>query len=164
MDAFEEDQAVQLTKRILGIVDKSQDEQIKVFVKRLEGFPLAIKLAAAYIRNSKLSNSKEAFGIHEYLIKYEDLDQVIPKNNKQDKYDRVLLVTTGICMEVMEKKNGGVPFRCLKVMAHLGNSYIDPDMFLVLVELESTFKLMENYSLLDIEMIGRKKCMLYMNR
>ncbi|WP_425383920.1 ankyrin repeat domain-containing protein [Wolbachia endosymbiont (group B) of Anania hortulata] len=157
LDAFEEDQAVQLTKRILGIVDKSQDEQIKVFVKRLEGFPLAIKLAAAYIRNSKLSNSKEAFGIHEYLIKYEDLDQVIPKNNKQDKYDRVLLVTTGISMEVMEKKNGGVPFRCLKVMAHLGNSYIDPDMFLVLVELESTFKLMENYSLLDIEMIGRKK-------
>ncbi|WP_241654120.1 ankyrin repeat domain-containing protein [Wolbachia endosymbiont of Laodelphax striatellus] len=157
LDAFEEDQAVQLTKRILGIVDKSQDKQIKLFVKKLEGFPLAIKLAAAYIRNSKLSNSKEAFGIHEYLIKYEDLDQVIPKNNKQDKYDRVLLVTTGISMEVMEKKNGGVPFRCLKVMANLGNSYIDPDMFLVLVELDSTFKLMENYSLLDIEMIGRKK-------
>ncbi|AGJ99301.1 Ankyrin repeat domain protein [Wolbachia endosymbiont of Drosophila simulans wNo] len=157
LGTFEEDQAVQLTKRILGIVDKLQDEQIKVFVKKLEGFPLAIRLAAAYIRNSKLSNLEEVFGIYEYLKKYEDFDRIIPKNNKQSKYDRVVSITTSISMKVMEEKNEGVPFRCLRVMAHLGNSYINPDMFSVLVELESTFKLMENYSLLDIEMIGEKK-------
>lgn len=149
-------EAEELAKKILGITNESQDEQIKALVEKLKGFPLAIKQAAAYIRNKRLDNSREALGISEYLRKYEDFDQRPSQNTEQGEYDKVLLVTSQISIEAIQEVNSREEVsRILNAMAYFGSSQIDPGLFFPWIKdkdkLGSVFELLERYSMINAE-------------
>ncbi|MFP3022542.1 MAG: ankyrin repeat domain-containing protein, partial [Wolbachia sp.] len=146
LDSLEEKEAVQLVKRILEIADRSQDEQIKALIRKLKGFPLAIKQAATCVKNRK-------FGICEYLSQYKDYDQALSQSTGQNGYNRVLQITSLISMKTIQE----VDFRreiveVLNVMAYFGPGKIDPCLFSSLNrdedELYSIFELLEHYSMI----------------
>ncbi|QCB62726.1 hypothetical protein EJB00_03890 [Wolbachia endosymbiont of Drosophila mauritiana] len=156
LDSLGEKEAVQLVKRILEIVDGSQDEQIKALVGKLKGFPLAIKLAATCIKNKGSSPLGEAFGICEYLIQYERFDQKFLQNTKQNEYARILQITSLISIEAIEEMYSGEEvFKILNAMAYFGCSEINPSVFLAWIrdedELYSVFELLEQYSMIYSE-------------
>ncbi|WP_206663913.1 ankyrin repeat domain-containing protein [Wolbachia endosymbiont of Laodelphax striatellus] len=153
---LEEEQAKQLVKQILGLVDKSQNEQIKILVGKLKNFPLAIKQAAICIRNRKLSASGRVFGIYEYLAQYEDYDLALPQITGQNEYERVLQITLLISMKAIQEINSTEKtLKIISTMAYFGPGQIDPNLFLTYNrdedELYSFFELLERYSIIHVE-------------
>ncbi|WP_265014750.1 P-loop NTPase family protein [Wolbachia endosymbiont (group B) of Camptogramma bilineatum] len=162
LDSLGEKEAIQLVKRILEIADKSQDEKIKALIRKLEGFPLAINLAVACIKNKGSSSLSEAFGIFEYLIQYESFNQKFPRNTRQNEYDRILQITLLISMETIEKMSSGEKvLKILNAMAYFGHGTIDPNLFLPWIRYEdrlySIFKLLEQYSIIYPKKEGKYK-------
>ncbi|QUI60445.1 ankyrin repeat domain-containing protein [Wolbachia endosymbiont of Spodoptera picta] len=162
LDSLEEKEAVQLVKRILEIADRSQDEQIKALIRKLKGFPLAINLAAACIKNKGSSPLREAFGIFEYLVQYEKFDQKLPLNTRQNEYDRILQITLLLSMEtIKEMCSGEKILEILNTIAYFGHSAIDPSLFLAWIkcgdELYSIFELLEQYSIICAKEPGKYK-------
>ena len=162
LDSLGEKEAIQLVKRILEIADRLQDEEIKALIRKLEGFPLAINLAAACIKNKGSSPLREAFGIFEYLIQYERFNQKFPRNTRQNEYDRILQITLLISMETIEKMSSGEKvLKILNAMAYFGHSTIDPSLFLSWIRYEdglySIFELLEQYSIIYAEGSGKYK-------
>ncbi|XCA36015.1 MAG: ankyrin repeat domain-containing protein [Wolbachia endosymbiont of Armadillidium vulgare] len=162
LDNFGEKEAIQLVKRILEIADRSQDEQIKALIRKLKGFPLAINLAAAYIKNKGSSPLRKAFGIFEYLIQYEKFDQKFPRNTRQNEYDRILQITLLLSIKTIEEMSSGEKIlKILNAMAYFGSDEINSDLFLFWVkdkdELNSIFKLLEQYSIIYAKEEGKYK-------
>ncbi|WP_264375514.1 ankyrin repeat domain-containing protein [Wolbachia endosymbiont (group B) of Sphaerophoria taeniata] len=162
LDSLGEKESIQLVKRILEIADKSQDEKIKALIRKLEGFPLAINLAVACIKNKGSSSLSEAFGIFEYLIQYERFNQKFPRNTRQNEYDRILQITLLISMETIEKMSSGEKvLKILNAMAYFGHGTIDPNLFLPWIRYEdrlySIFKLLEQYSIIYPKKEGKYK-------
>ncbi|MFT4314761.1 MAG: ankyrin repeat domain-containing protein [Wolbachia pipientis] len=161
---LEEEQAKQLVKQILGIVNESQNEEIKILVRKLKNFPLAIKQAATCIKNRKLSASGKAFGIYEYLVQYENCDLALLRIIGQNEHERVLQITSFISMKAIQEINSTEKIlKIISTIAYLGHSAIDPSLFpfynIDEHEVYSVFELLERYSMIYAE--GEDKYKVY---
>ncbi|WP_375604071.1 NB-ARC domain-containing protein [Wolbachia endosymbiont of Anurida maritima] len=135
-------------------------DHIKKLHNKLQGFPLALQQAVAYIKQQRILKSN--FGIQDYLKEYDKsykeaeelLSYDLHKNNN-DPYMKTVMTTWKVTLDKIasDTKYGKEAIRILSVMAYLVPDNIQNSMFSRLVEennkVTGAINLLRNYSMIN---------------
>lgn len=133
-------------------------DHIKELHNKLQGLPLALQQAFAYIKQQRTLNSN--FGIQDYLEKYdksyEETERLLDLNLNEcnnDPYMKTVMTTWKITLDKIEKEEAGKEaIRILNVMAYLVPDNIQNSIFSRLVEenkVTGAINLLRNYSMIN---------------
>ncbi|MES2141701.1 MAG: NB-ARC domain-containing protein [Pseudomonadota bacterium] len=155
LGVFTEEESMLLIKKELNIMDNTQDEKIKELTVILQGLPLALQQALAYINLQKNINSE--FSIRNYIELYkEKTEQLLNfdfSNYINDPYTKTVFTTWQITLEkIQDDKNiGKNALEILNIMAYLCPDKISNSLFLRLgnSELSSALYLLRSYSMIS---------------
>ncbi|WP_342219379.1 NB-ARC domain-containing protein [Rickettsiella endosymbiont of Miltochrista miniata] len=158
LDVLTEEEGKELIKSALTITanDQSQDGKIKELITLLQGLPLALQQAVAYINIQRNINIQ--FGIQDYLELYkakglEILDFDFPSYGN-DPYAKTVFTTWQITLDKIREDRyaGGKALETLNIMAYICPDDIANNFFLPLEHPEKlplAIHLLKSYSMLN---------------
>lgn len=158
LGVFTFEESKELIKKELEIDD---DEKAEKLHNKLQGLPLALQQAVAYIKYQRII--KLSFGIEDYLKEYdkshEEAEKLLDydlheKNN--DPYMKTVMTTWKVTLDKIEKdtKCGKEAIRILNVMAYFAPDNIRNKMFRKLLDIDrnkvaDAIDLLKNYSMVN---------------
>ncbi|XP_011686121.1 PREDICTED: uncharacterized protein LOC105448935 isoform X2 [Wasmannia auropunctata] len=161
LNELELEDAIKFVKKGLGIEDKSQDQEIKTLVEKLQRFPLAIQQAIAYIEDQRVTGG---FSIDDYLEEYEKktkdlLDSEVFKGIDNE-YAKTTFTTWKITIDKIasDSDHGQLALKILDAIAYFAPESVNREIFLDLAggderKLRSAVRLLVKYSMVN----GEKK-------
>lgn len=125
LGVFTEEETEELIKKSLGLSDNTENEKIKELNKLLQGLPLALQQALAYIKLRK--NTDTGFSLESYIKLYKEKYQVLLSfdfsNYNNDPYLQTVYTTWLVTLEKIKSHTTGQDaIEALYIMA-----YLDPD-------------------------------------
>ncbi|MCZ6909068.1 MAG: NB-ARC domain-containing protein [Rickettsia endosymbiont of Ixodes persulcatus] len=154
LGVFTEQESLVLIKHGLSINNDSQDVKIKLLHSFLQGLPLALQQAIAYIKIQR--NLDSSFSIEEYIeIFKEKTKEVLDFNFRaynNDPYLKTVYMTWQITLDMIKKegKAGEVALDILNIMSFVFPENISTDLFVTFYErdiLNTALHLLHVYSM-----------------
>ncbi len=161
LGVFTNEESSRFIKQELKIEENNNlyGKGIEELAEKLQGLPLALQQAVAYIKQQRILDS--SFGIKDYLEKYDKsykeaerlLSYDLHKNNN-DPYMKTVMTTWKVTLDKIasDTKYGKEAIRILSVMAYLVPDNIQNSMFSRLVEenkVAGPINLLRNYSMIN---------------
>ncbi len=150
-------------KESIGFIKKElkidNDKEAEKLHNKLQGLPLALQQAFAYIKQQRTLNSN--FGIQDYLEKYdksyEETERLLDLNLNEcnnDPYMKTVMTTWKVTLDKIANNTecGNEAIRILSVIAYLVPDNIQNSMFSRLVEenkVAGPINLLRNYSMIN---------------
>jgi tetratricopeptide (TPR) repeat protein len=168
---FTEDEATKFIVKALNIEITENDDskekmnEIKELIKILEYFPLALQLAAAYIReeNTAIEIFGKSYTIGDYIKDYNSdsektkklLHFAFPKKT-DDKYTHSVSTTWVITFDKIKgnKEYGEIALKILNIITYFAPENIPIDIFYYMGEeskIGHAIKLLQNYSFVNVD-------------
>ncbi|HEY2566699.1 MAG TPA: NB-ARC domain-containing protein [Candidatus Aquirickettsiella sp.] len=161
LGVFTEQETEELIKKSLNLTDNTENEKIKELNKLLQGLPLALQQALAYIKLRK--NTDTGFSLESYIKLYKEKCQLLLSfdfsNYNNDPYLQTVYTTWLITLEKIKSySEGQVAIDVLYIMAYLDPDNIPITKFyylnhinfnLKLYDLNAIMHLLSSYSLLN---------------
>ena len=156
IDIFTEQEAKEFIKKELSIENNQQDGTIRELITLLQGLPLALQQAVAYIGVQRNVNSD--YSISNYIDQYKLKSQEVLKfdffNYCNDPYTQSVFVTWQITLDKIKQNPlvGEKALEILNIMAYLHPDRIANALFLPLEnpeKLASAIHLLRSYSMIN---------------
>lgn len=162
LDTFTHQEAEDLIKKSLSLKDNTQDERIKELNQLLQGLPLALQQAIAYIKLRKESDIQ--FSIHDYMELYKEKSKELLNfdfsNYSNDPYMKTVFTTWLVTLEKIKAHPiiGEDAIEILNMMAYFDPENISNNNFYYLKHVDYRLKdysiaslmhLLKNYSMLN---------------
>jgi ankyrin repeat protein len=124
LNEFTPEEAVDFIKKTLNIQNELQNEQIEKLARELQYFPLALRQAVTYIKETNKKRDRRGhkkFEISDYIKKYEkDAQELLEFSHESDRYAKTTFLTWKITLEnIMQKDHGKQALEILEIMAYL---------------------------------------------
>lgn len=144
LDVFSEKESIEFIKKIINISNDTQNEAIKELNTLLQGLPLALQQALAYITLQK--NTQPEFNVQDYIVLYKKKSKELLNfdfsNYTNDPYAKTVLTTWQVTLDkILKDSNGKNALEILNIMAYLNPDLISGNMFLYLKYINT-----ENYN------------------
>lgn len=168
LNVFTEKESIVFIKKELNISLPQQEEKIKILHQLLQGLPLALGQAAAYIKKQQILDN--TFGIDDYIEHFKSYREKTLSfefaSYINDPYAKTVLITWKITLDAI-KNMGGVGKKALailNIMAYFYPDNIKNNLFLELYsysDITSAIHLLKSYSMIstgsqsDISVIHR---------
>lgn len=149
LDVFTERESEELIKRSLAIYDRAQDDNIRELNQLLQGLPLALQQALAYIKQNRNAH----FFIREYIERYKVEREKLLKfelvNSSNDPYLETVFTTWQLTLAKIRSipDLGEDAIEVLRIMAFLNPDNISHTLFF---HLENRYIYMESQHLAAI--------------
>lgn len=161
LGVFNEQETEELIKKSLNLSDNTENENIKELNKLLQGLPLALQQALAYIKLRK--NTDAGFSLEDYITLYKEKCQVLLSfnfsNYNNDPYLQTVYTTWLITLEKIKSHPVGKDaIDALYIMAYLDPDNISMTKFyylnhinynLKLYDLDAIMHLLTSYSMIN---------------
>ncbi len=167
LNGFTPQEAVDFIKKSLNIENDLQNEHIEKLARELQYFPLALRQAVTYIKETNKKSEfrgHKKFEISDYLKKYEkDAQELLEFSHKSDRYAKTTLLTWKIALENIREtgNNGKEALEILEIMAYLAPDNIPieglfsklafDEMIIGEERSWSAVELLSDYSMIDVE-------------
>ncbi|MES2141710.1 MAG: NB-ARC domain-containing protein [Pseudomonadota bacterium] len=154
LDVFTEQESLELVKQGLTITDDFQDAKIKELNNLLQGLPLALQQAIAYIRNQRNINSE--FSVENYLEIFKEKSKAILDFNfrfySNDPYLKTVYTTWQVTLDIIRREGnvGKTAIEILNIMSFIFPENISSETFIVFYQSEklaSAMHLLKVYSM-----------------
>ncbi|MCZ6914792.1 MAG: hypothetical protein O7C59_10330, partial [Rickettsia endosymbiont of Ixodes persulcatus] len=155
LGVFTEAEFMGLVKKELNLMDNTQDAKIKELAILLQGLPLALQQALAYINLQR--NVNTGFSIQNYIELYKEKTKQLLgfdfASYTHDPYAKTVLTTWQITLDKIQADQtvGKNALEILNVMAYLCPDNISNMLFLKMgsIELSSALHLLKSYSMIS---------------
>jgi ankyrin repeat protein len=167
LNEFTPEEAVKFIENTLNIKNDLQNEHIEKLARELQYFPLALRQAVTYIKETnkkRVRRGHEKFEISDYLKKYEkDAQELLDFRHESDRYVKTTFLTWKITLEnIMEKgDHGKQALEILEIMAYLAPDDIPIEGFLSKLAFDeqiigeesswSAVELLSQYSMVNVD-------------
>ncbi|XP_077284569.1 uncharacterized protein LOC143910082 [Arctopsyche grandis] len=143
---------------VYDTLSDENDDDVKLFAEEFKNFPLAHKLAVAFIEQENESKKrKEKCTVKEYLTLYENFKDKLSIQS-DDIYQKVVQTTSTISLEKVaeDEQCGGLALQIFRILAYISPDNVEVvDFFSHLEEdtdkLWNAVELLEKYSLVNLE-------------
>jgi ankyrin repeat protein len=145
LNEFTPQEAIDFIKKSLNIENDLQNEHIENLARELQYFPLALRQAVTYIKETNKKSERRGhkkFEISDYLKKYKkDAQELLEFSHKSDRYAKTTFLTWKITLENIMKigNNGKEALEILEIMAYLSPDNIPIKGFFSKIPIKSFF-------------------------
>ena len=157
LGVFTEAETLELVKKGLNLTDNTQDEAIKELNRLVQGLPLALQQAIAYISSRKMLGKFEVKDYNELFRSKDSAVQLLNFefwNYSNDPYIKTVYTTWSITLDkIFAEDTTGITIQLLQMMAYMSSDGVNSYIFFPLYlpdELISAFSILKSYSLIDI--------------
>lgn len=156
LNVFNDQEALEFIKKELNINTSQQDAKIKELTRLVQGLPLALQQAVAYITMQQ--NVDSTFGVDNYIEYFKTNAEKILNfkfsEYSNDPYFKAVFITWEITLGTIKnvKTIGKTALNILNIMAYLYPDNIKNDLFLNLYPLEEVSRaihLLKSYSMIN---------------
>jgi hypothetical protein len=167
LNEFTPEEAVDYIKRTLNIENDLQNKHIEKLAKELQYFPLALRQAVTYIKETNKKCDRRGhkkFEISDYLKKYEkDAQELLEFSHESDRYAKTTFLTWKITLENIMQigDTGKEAIKILEIMAYLAADNIPIEGFISKLEFDgqilgeerswNAVELLNQYSMINVE-------------
>jgi ankyrin repeat protein len=167
LNEFTPQEAVEFIKKSLNIENDLQNEHIEKLARELQYFPLALRQAVTYIKETNKKSERRGhkkYEISDYLKKYKKgAQELLEFSHESDRYAKTTFLTSKITLENIMQigNNGKQALEILEIMAYLAPDTIPIDGFFSKLALGeqiigeerswSAVELLNQYSMINVE-------------
>jgi ankyrin repeat protein len=167
LNEFTPQEAVDFIKKLLNIENDLQNEHTEKLAKELQYFPLALRQAVTYIKETNKKSERRGhkkFETSDYLKKYKkDAKELLEFSHDSDRYAKTTFITWKITLENIMKigDNGKEALEILKIMAYFTPDNIPIEGFFSKLALDEQIigeerswkavELLNQYSMINLE-------------